>query len=96
MKTATEIAKEILDTHFRGVRSDITDVALIAWMTRAIEADRSERGEGDYSVIATVGKDNPEALVGTYRSEFEAVAVCKEWNRINNKHHVTYRVEKDW
>lgn len=95
MKTPTEIANEMLDTHFRGVRTDITDTGLIAWMTRAIEADRQER-EGEYSVIATVGKGNPEARVGVYEAKFVADAVCKEWNRVNNKHGVTYRVETDW
>lgn len=43
MKSAEEIATEMLDAHFRGVRNEIQDVGLKAWMTRAIEADRAQR-----------------------------------------------------
>lgn len=52
--------------------------------------------EEEYSVIATIGKDNPEARVGLYATRFEAEAVAAAWNKANNKHGVTYRVEVDW
>lgn len=65
---------------------------------RGYDAGRNDQisDEFRYSVVATVGKNNPEARVGSYRSNFEALAVSDAWNAINNKHGVTYRVEVDW
>lgn len=46
-----------------------------------------------YAVIAEHGKDLPEAIVGSYSSQFEADAVALAWNKINNKYGIAYRVE---
>lgn len=68
---------------------------LIIEAVQALASHLEELEEG-YSVVATVGTGNPEARVGVYSTRFEADAVAKAWNKINNKHGVTYRVEVDW
>lgn len=68
---------------------------LVIEAVQALAGHLQELEEG-YSVIATVGKDNPEARVGLYISQFEADAVAEAWNKVNNKHGVHYRVEVDW
>lgn len=71
----------------------ITPQALLDFMRLAIEADRAQRHP--WQVIAEHGKGNPEAIVGHYSSSFEAYAVSDEWNRVNGKHGINYRVEED-
>jgi hypothetical protein len=46
-------------------------------------------------VFANSGKRQPEALIGEYRTEFEATAVADAWNRVNGKYGIKYRVEED-
>jgi hypothetical protein len=46
-------------------------------------------------VFASSGKRQPEALIGEYRTEFEATAVADAWNRVNGKYGIKYRVEED-
>lgn len=65
-------------------------------MRQAIDHDRTQReAELRYLVIASQGRRYPESIVGRYAAEFDANAVAKEWNRINNRNGITYRVEDD-
>lgn len=57
----------------------------------AIRCDREARER--YQVIAH--KSGLESLMGAYATKFEADAIAKEWNRVNSRHGITYRVEDD-
>lgn len=70
-----------------GTRQDIADL-----IADAIDADRWLLIRFPYQVITD---DGFSVVIGTYRSKFEADAIAKEWNRINNKHGIRYRVEVD-
>lgn len=93
IKTPEEIAagialpSDLKDYHRDEVRQAIAD---------AIEADRAQlEAEYAYQVVTGGTSRYPLAIVGAYRSEFEAKAVAKEWNRVNNRHGIRYRMEVD-
>lgn len=102
MKSAEEVAKEEHEKLLKCFTDswiavtpwlyNVTHAALVA----AIEADRAQlEAEYAYQVVTGGTSRYPLAIVGAYRSEFEAKAVAKEWNRINNRYGIRYRVEVD-
>ncbi|UOE45937.1 hypothetical protein [Agromyces larvae] len=94
MKTADQIAADITDGLTRDDFETRADVR--ALIIEAIEADRAQRAEEfTWQVIAITSPREPEAIVGTYRSRFEAEAVADRWNSVNNKYGITYRAEED-
>lgn len=53
-------------------------------------------GMEPYSVVSSMGERYSENIVGTYQSRFDAEAVAARWNKVNNKHGITYRVEEGY
>lgn len=94
-------AREVATAHAASVFPDGAPEDLAVWeiallMEAAIEADRAQREATlTHLVIAEHGKDQPEAIVGAYATDFEAHAVAREWNRINRRYGITYRVEEE-
>ena len=95
MKTPEQIAEGIAEK-YQGKHWRTTGQNLMARIVEAIEADRAQlEAEYAYQVVTGGTSRYPLAIVGAYRSEFEAKAVAKEWNRVNNRHGIRYRMEVD-
>ena len=108
MKTAMELATEQMSAFTRAtslydddepLSFDVEEASaeyIRDQIAEAIEADRAQlEAEYAYQVVTGGTSRYPLAIVGAYRSEFEAKAVAKEWNRINNRYGIRYRVEVD-
>ena len=103
MKTPEEVARDrIAQLDMSGSLTDALTSGWFngddveRWLAEAIEAARAQlEAEYAYQVVTGGTSRYPLAIVGAYRSEFEAKAVAKEWNRINNRYGIRYRVEVD-
>ena len=82
--------------HFTADWADETQRLFEKWLAEHdAQVLATERAEYTWQVLTGGTSRYPLAIIGAYRSRFEADAVAHAWNETNNKHGIYYRVEED-